>query len=219
MTVITFKQYHTVNTISLSVSLSSCYHRFNYQHATDFAKLLFYVTGYVVLEALRLLVNLENVNVFCTEMRWNTYRTKMILCVLCHHEDPHLLYTAQKYSNEATLMPFLQNCHVLPSCNDSTHFSYILLLFSDWCVLLLKFCYSLTVKGKVLHILCWDHQCIHSSTSVWLHWYIFYVDLLIECNHYVMPDGPSLAKYGEIFQHPGLMGIIITETASLHVSK
>ena len=42
-------------------------------------------------------------------------------------------------------------------------------------------------------------------------------NLSSECSHYVIPDGPSLANYAEIFQHPSLVGIIVTATASLHV--
>ena len=35
-----------------------------------------------------------------------------------------------------------------------------------------------------------------------------------EASHYVVPDGGTLCLFQEVFEHPSLMGVIVTQTAA-----
>ena len=40
-----------------------------------------------------------------------------------------------------------------------------------------------------------------------------------EVDHYTIPDGEVLSQFLDVFEHPSLTGLIITQTAANHVSK
>ena len=52
-----------------------------------------------------------------------------------------------------------------------------------------------------------------------LHFILLPAFLISESTHYVLPDAQSLVEDIEVYQHPAIAGVIVTQTAAAHVSK